>query len=353
MNKISELRERYSLSRKQMSELTGVPVRTLQSWELGDRVAPDYMYNLIENTLKATVQVKSGQPFLVSSVQDVSSMELNEVLKKEFYSLTPKDKNLIISAYIAQMNAEHVKKDRGGIYGFTQRHMAYNSNKMEGNQLTEDDTATLFETNQLPQGEYRPKDIEEMTGHFLMFNKMMSTLNAPLTQELIKSFHYELEAGVFEFRANGYVPGEYKSRVNTVSNLTTSRPENVAADMERMLRDYEGWAHSYMNGPMSLALLHSSYELIHPFQDGNGRTGRMLLFRECLVNNHIPIIVEDANKDAYRKALNLSQTQREHDQLVRFFIQSQESFYHVLQEFMYDHSIKLGNDMDNEEENER
>ena len=97
-------------------------------------------------------------------------------------------------ALIKRFKIEQAKQDRGGIYGETQRSMAYNSNKIEGSTLTEDQTATLFESRYLPTSDepYRAKDIEEMTGHFLMFNKMLETIESPLTQQLIKDFHYAL-----------------------------------------------------------------------------------------------------------------------------------------------------------------
>ncbi|WP_455147378.1 hypothetical protein [Clostridium sp.] len=101
---------------------------------------------------------------------------------------------------------EWKRRDRSGVYGFTQRLMAYNSNKIEGSTLTEEQTASLFDTGTLPKSDdyYRAKDVEEMNGHFLAFNKILETIEQPLSQELIKQFHYELKSGVFEDRANGY-----------------------------------------------------------------------------------------------------------------------------------------------------
>lgn len=339
MNKITELKTKYHLNRKQMSELTGIPARTLKSWELEEREAPDYMYNLIENTLKNNVLVKESKAYLTPHIEVVNDARLNAVLKKDPDVLTKEEKALVANAYIFQMNNEWAKKDRGGIYGYTQRHMAYNSSKMEGNQLTEDDTATLFETDQLPQGDYRPKDIEEMSGHFLMFNKALATINEPLTEDLIKQLHFELQAGVFEFRANGYVPGAYKSKVNAVSNIETSRPDEVAKDMAALLNEYKNdWDMPFVD---KTALFHSRYEKIHPFQDGNGRTGRMIMFRECLVNEELPIVIRDEFKADYRSALNKSQTQGLREDLVSFLTKEQCAFYEVLQKYMYDHSIAL------------
>ena len=111
-----------------------------------------------------------------------------------------------IQQLLKRFEIEHTKRDRSGVYGFTQRSLAYNSNKIEGSTLTEEQTASLFDTGMLPRSDdyYRAKDVEEMNGHFLMFNKMLDTLDTELDQDLIKQFHYELKSGVFEDRANGY-----------------------------------------------------------------------------------------------------------------------------------------------------
>ena len=113
---------------------------------------------------------------------------------------------------LERFQIERKKFDRSGIYGYTQRLLAYNSNKIEGSTLTEEQTASPFDTGILPGTDdyYRAKDVEEMNGHFLMFNKMLETLEEDLTQDLIRQFHYELKSGVFEDRANGYAIGDYK-----------------------------------------------------------------------------------------------------------------------------------------------
>ena len=184
-------------------------------------------------------------------------------------------------ALIWVLQLEHEIKDRSGIYGYTQRSLAYNSNRIEGSTLTEEQTAALFEEGYLPATEeyYKSKDIEEMNGHFLMFNKMISCIGEKLSEDMIKNFHYELKAGVFEDRLNGYAIGDYKKRANTVGGLIVSKPEEVESKMKALLT----WYNAYKDVTLTvLAELHARYELIHPFQDGNGRTGRMILFKECL-----------------------------------------------------------------------
>ena len=168
---------------------------------------------------------------------------------------------------LSRFRIEREKFDRSGVYAYTQRLLAYNSNKIEGSTRTEEQTASLFDNGTLPKSDdyYRAKDVEEMNGHFLMFNKMLDTLDEPLSEELIKKFHYELKMGVFEDRANGYAIGDYKKRPNMVGIYQTVRPENVAGEMRLLME----WYHNQEVDVFILAELHARYESIHPFQDGN------------------------------------------------------------------------------------
>ena len=192
---------------------------------------------------------------------------------------------------------EFNKRDRSGIYAVTSRELAYNSNKIEGSTLTENQTASLFDTGLLPVSDnvYRAKDIEEMNGHFLMFNHMLKTLDEDLSEELIKKFHYELKSGVFEDKANGYNIGEYKARPNIAGTMQTSLPVSVSDDMKELLI----WYKNSEKNLRAIALFHLNYEKIHPFQDGNGRVGRLVAFKECLRHNIIPFIIEDVKKYFY------------------------------------------------------
>lgn len=219
---------------------------------------------------------------------------------------------------------EREKFDRSGLYAYTQRMLAYNSNRIEGSTLTEEQTASLFDNGMLPKTDdyYRAKDIEETNGHFLMFNKMIDTLDEPLTQELIKQFHYELKSGVFEDRANGYAIGEYKKRPNMIGIYQTVRPENVANEMKSLLK----WYFSGKADVSVLAEFHARYESIHPFQDGNGRTGRLILFRECLKNAIIPVVIEDANRNEYIDALKEYREKGSFQKLTELFKKEQRVY---------------------------
>ena len=145
--------------------------------------------------------------------------------------------NHFVQELIDRFQIEQKKNDRSGVYAITQRMLAYNSNKIEGSTLTEKQTASLFDTGTLSAEDalIRAKDVEEMTGHFLMFNEMLKTYDQPLSHELIKRYHYKLKSGVFEDIANGYPIGEYKTRRNRVSDIVTALPEEVEARMTELL----------------------------------------------------------------------------------------------------------------------
>lgn len=238
-------------------------------------------------------------------------------------------KNWLIERFII----ERKRFDRSGVYAYTQRAMAYNSNKIEGSTLTPEQTASLFDNGTLPQNDnyYRAKDVEEMNGHFLMFNYMLDTLNGDLSEELIKRFHYELKSGVFEDRANGYAIGDYKERPNMVGIYKTVLPKDVAGEMKKLLEWY-GKQEKSLN---TLAEFHARYEMIHPFQDGNGRTGRMILFRECLRNTDVsPFIILDSNRDMYIEGLREYRERQKTDILVQLMKNETEDYYEQCKYFM-------------------
>lgn len=219
---------------------------------------------------------------------------------------------------VKRFTIEKAKFDRSGIYALTQRAMAFNSNKIEGSTLTPEQTAALFDSGILLQSAdfYRAKDVEEMNGHFLMFNTMLDTLDDQLDLTLIKKFHYELKSGVFEDRANGYAIGDFKTRANMVGIYQTTLPVDVPLEMAKLLE----W---YKQRPKTISVLaefHAKYEIIHPFQDGNGRTGRMILFRESLLSEYtMPFIIQNKNRSRYINGLWEYREQRKTAILAKLF----------------------------------
>lgn len=228
---------------------------------------------------------------------------------------------------------EAKKQDRGGVYALTQRKMAYNSNRIEGSTLTEKQTASIFETGTIRSDGsiFKTKDVEEMTGHFTMFNYMLDTCEEQLNESLIKAYHYRLKAGVFEDIANGYPIGEYKNRRNIVSDIITSTPESVEADIRYLLQSYNS---KEPHNLKDLAEFHAKFEKIHPFQDGNGRAGRMILFKECLRSGVMPFIIGDDRKAEYYECLNKAQQNEEYTHLIRYFEQEQKRYAELIKDFI-------------------
>lgn len=222
---------------------------------------------------------------------------------------------------------EFSRQDRSGVYGYTQRSMAYNSNKIEGSTLTERQTASLFDTGSFyPDSEndiFRAKDVEEMNGHFKMFNYMLKHLGEPLTEELIKGMHKALKEGVFEDQANGYAIGDWKKRRNMVGTITTALPEEVPEKINNLVDSYIKKRNVSI---IDVAKFHAEFEKIHPFQDGNGRVGRMILLKQCLDANIIPVIIRDDNKLEYYRCLDKAQNKHDFSSLIDYFEKEQKHY---------------------------
>lgn len=163
-----------------------------------------------------------------------------------------------------------------------------------------------------------------MYGNDNMSKLWRTGIRQDLTEELIKRFHYELKSGVFEDRANGYAIGSYKERPNMVGIYKTVLPQ----DVEEKMRELMEWYNKQKKSLDTLAEFHAGYEMIHPFQDGNGRTGRMILFRECLKNADVsPFIILDNNRDVYIEGLKEYRETRKTDKLVSLMRQEAKDYY--------------------------
>lgn len=232
---------------------------------------------------------------------------------------------------------EFRRQDRSGVYGYTQRSMAYNSNKIEGSTLTERQTASLFDTGAFyPDSEddiFRAKDVEEMNGHFKMFNFILKDIGEPLTTDTIKGMHKALKEGVFEDQANGYAIGEWKKRRNMVGTITTALPEEVPDKMENLVKSYIEKDDITL---ADIAKFHVEFEKIHPFQDGNGRVGRMILLKQCLDANIIPVIIRDENKMEYYRCLDRAQNKQEYESIIRYFAKEQEVYYQTVVAMLFE-----------------
>lgn len=241
------------------------------------------------------------------------------------------DHDLVIQIK-AQLLREFQTQDKKGIFGFLQKNMAYNSNKIEGSTFTSKQTAFLFDTGTIvtDEGYCRSKDVEEAVGHFMMFNEVLKNLNEPLTSGMIKAFHFQLKSGVFEDKLNGYPIGEFKNRRNQVGNIVTELPENVPKRIERLIEEYNSGDRTLWD----IAKFHADYERIHPFQDGNGRTGRAVILKQCLDSNIMPVLIADDDKLHYYNALYAVETDSSYDKLFEFFKKEQERYSELIKSFI-------------------
>ena len=195
-------------------------------------------------------------------------------------------------------------KLKGNLYHQTQISFAYNTNHIEGSTLTEEQTRYIYETNTiLFEGNTVAKvdDIIETSNHFRLVDYMLEVADKKLTEKMIKEFHKILKEGTSDSRIDWFNVGEYKQRANMIGNgIKTTLPKNVEKEMAKLM----DWYNSLKQVTMKEIIeFHYRFECIHPFQDGNGRVGRIIMFKECLKNNIVPFIIKDAEKLFYYRGL--------------------------------------------------
>lgn len=196
----------------------------------------------------------------------------------------------------------------GGIYNMTQVDMAYNSNHMEGSTLTHEQTRYIFDTHSLSAENINVDDIIETTNHFRCFDMILDNCKSPLNEEFVKAIHYQLKTGTFSSSSKEAVIGEYKKYSNYVSDIQTSMPKLVHDNISALLNDYNSKETKSFDDILDF---HARFEVIHPFYDGNGRVGRLIMFKECLANDIIPFVIREDMKIYYIKGLNEWQHGRE------------------------------------------
>ena len=181
--------------------------------------------------------------------------------------------------------------------------MTYNSNHIEGSRLSHEQTRYIYETNTIGVDDktINVDDVVETVNHFRCIDLMIDMADKKLTEKLIKQFHMILKTGTSDSRKGWFAVGDYKKLENEVGNLETTHPENVKEELQKLLNDYNAKKLKKLD---DLLEFHYQFERIHPFQDGNGRVGRLILFKECLCNNIVPFIIEDSMKLFYYRGLH-------------------------------------------------
>lgn len=207
-----------------------------------------------------------------------------------------------IMPLLAVLREQKEMKLKGGIYHRTQVDLTYNSNHIEGSRLSHEQTRFIFETNTVGfEGDsIRVDDIIETTNHFRCIDYIIDHAETRLTESLIKELHQMLKSGTSDSRKEWFAVGNYKRFPNEVGGCETTAPENVKSEISALLKEYNSIKEKTFDDILDF---HCRFESIHPFQDGNGRVGRLIMFKECLANGFVPFIITDELKMFYYRGL--------------------------------------------------
>ncbi|MDR1940636.1 MAG: Fic family protein [Clostridiales bacterium] len=198
-----------------------------------------------------------------------------------------------VGRLLSVLREEKAMKLKGGLYHQTQIEMTYNSNHIEGGKLTKDQTRYIFETNTIgleADKTVNVDDIAETSNHFRCIDYALDKASEPLTEDIIKEFHRLLKSNTSDSSKDWFAVGDYKKKPNAVGDMPTTPPKKVAAALQKLLADYGKLPHPAIE---DIIAFHREFEAIHPFQDGNGRVGRLVAFKECLRFDITPFIIDE------------------------------------------------------------
>ena len=208
-----------------------------------------------------------------------------------------------VSPLLQVLREQKSSRLKGSIYHRIQIDLTYNSNHIEGSKLTHDQTRYIYETNTIgiTSDAINVDDILETVNHFRCIDFIIDHAEERLTEDMIKQIHQLLKSGTSDSRKDWFAVGDYKRLPNEVGGMETCPPEEVHRQMKALLSEYNGKKHKSFNDVLDF---HVRFEQIHPFQDGNGRVGRLLMFKECLANHIVPFIITDDLKLFYYRGLH-------------------------------------------------
>lgn len=258
-----------------------------------------------------------------------------------------KTDNLLLNIFREQKSI----KLNGGIYHKTQVELTYNSNHIEGSKLSEEQTRYIFETNTIgvTNASVDVDDIIETVNHFKCIDYCIDIAKKELNEKIIKQLHFMLKIGTIDSEKDWFNVGEYKKLPNEVGGKETTLPENVKKEMLKLIKDYNMKVNEYktkVNMPeyinnnldnlkdeilLLIIDFHQKFESIHPFQDGNGRVGRLIMFKECLNNNVVPFIISNDIKQFYYRGL--SKWKHEKGYLIGTILSAQDIYKKYLDYF--------------------
>ncbi len=232
------------------------------------------------------------------------------------------------------LREEKEAKISGGLYHELQVRMTYNSNHIEGSRLTEDQTRMIFETNTIDAGDGVPvDDILETVHHFRAIDYVIDCADDVLTEEIIKKLHEILKHDTKDAALDWFAVGDYKKRSNVVGGRETTKPKDVPARMKALLDTYNAKREVTIH---DIIAFHAEFERIHPFQDGNGRVGRLVALKECLKHNIVPFLIEDSKKAFYYRGL--SEWDNERGWLTDTCLDGQDTFKRLIALFNVDNN---------------
>ena len=230
------------------------------------------------------------------------------------------------NAILQVLREEKEARLSGGLYHELQVRMTYNSNHIEGSKLTENQTRLIFETNTIDVGDgILVDDILETVHHFRAIDYVIDKAEEELSEDIIKHLHYLLKHDTKDSTLSWFAVGDYKKRANVVGGRETAKPKEVPGRMRELLADYNAKAKVTIE---DVVAFHAEFEHIHPFQDGNGRVGRLIALKECLHHNIIPFIIEDNKKGFYYRGL--SEWRNEKGWLTDTCLDGQDAFIQLL-----------------------
>lgn len=304
--KIKKYRENKKMTQSEVAEILGVKPATISKYEAGN----------LEPNIES-----------LKSLAELFEISIDELLKEDKFDIS---KINVLEILREQKNM----KLKGNLYHNTQIIFAYNTNHIEGSKLTEDQTRYIYETNTLlteKETITNIDDIIETSNHFKLVDYMLDIADKDLTEEMIKRFHKILKEGTSDSRKDWFGVGNYKKLPNEFGGLNTTLPKNVERDMKKLLDWYENLERVTIN---EIIEFHAKFEKIHPFQDGNGRIGRIIAFKECLKNNIVPFIILDKDKLFYYRGLNQYQTNQEKGYLIDTCLNAQDQYTEVIKHYL-------------------
>ena len=304
--KIKSYRENKNMTQNEIADILGVKSATVSKYESG--------------TLEPNIES-------LRKLAEIFEISIDELIKEENFDVS---KINILEVLREQKNMNL----KGNLYHNTQITFAYNTNHIEGSKLTEDQTRYIYETNTLLAEKDSITDLDdilETANHFKLVDYMLDIADQKLTEKMIKEFHKILKEGTSDSRKDWFVVGDYKKLANEVGGIKTSVPKNVETDMKKLLEWYENLKQVTIN---EIIEFHAKFEKIHPFQDGNGRVGRIIAFKECLKNNIVPFIILDKYKLFYYRGLNQYQTNKEKGHLIDTCLNAKDKYIEIIKYYI-------------------